>query len=88
MSDLTETIKSSFYSLPEQIFAFLAPFVLPVIVVSIIWHIIKFFVNGSVYNCAILTGDSKRQARKKSKKSEAAIDLISTFNDLNNLGKK
>lgn len=88
MNELTEIIESTLRSLPEQIFTFVVPFVLPIIVAGIIWCVAKFLVKKFVYSYALATGDTRRQANLKSKKAEAAIDLLSTINDFNNMGKK
>jgi len=55
-----------------------APYIVSALLISfVIW-----FIKQGVYHFALVTGDSKRQAKKKTKTAENLLNLTSVCNDV------
>ena len=65
-----------------------SPILIPMFIVAMIGSIIKKFILNGYYDFCILSGDTKRSARKKTKRVKNIIELISATRDINDTMKK
>lgn len=72
----------------EPIWVQLQPWVLGFIGAWIIQMVIKAAMNHTVFNFCRASGDSARVARRKARRAEDIVDLISAANDLHEHIKK
>lgn len=65
-----------------------SPILIPMFIAAMIGAIIKKFILNRYYDFCILSGDTKRAARKKTKRVKNIIELISTTKDINDTMKR
>jgi len=59
-----------------------SPIVAPILVGSLIWGIVKLIARKFVYFFSIVSGDTRRETKRKLKISDNLIDLSSSINDI------
>lgn len=58
------------------------PYLVPFIIGFIVWGACKLFARKIVRFISVVSGDTRRETKRKLKKSDDLIDLISTVNDI------
>lgn len=86
MVNLNEILRNTFISFMNQefpvIWSVFGPYIIATISGIIIIGIYKFFGRRIVRFFSQISGDSKRETRRKEKKFCNAVDMISNLNDL------
>lgn len=65
-----------------------SPILIPMFIAGMIGAIIKKFILNGYYDFCILSGDTKRAVRKKTKRVKNIMELISATKDINDGMKK
>lgn len=60
----------------------LKPYITNIILGGVLIAIIKYFVNKFIYTFSVVSGDTRRETKRKLKISNNIIDLFSALNDI------
>ena len=82
MVNIRELMYESFMNGMYQSFIIVGPYIIGPLIVAFIGLAIKKVCEEFTYHFSIVSGDSRRIARKKAKKMSKMIDMISSFKDI------
>lgn len=60
----------------------LKPHITKIILGGVLISIVKYFINKFVYSFSVISGDNRRETKRKLKNTNNAIDLISNFKEI------
>lgn len=72
----------------KVVFDICYPIALPMIIGAFFIAAIKRLVRSCTYNFALVSGSTKREAKKKAKRAGDIVDAVSAINDISSLNKK
>lgn len=85
---LGELILQSLFEGMRIVWEAASPILIPMFIATMIGAIIKKIILNGYYDFCILSGDTKRFARKKTKRVKNIIELVSAIRDVNDTMKK
>ena len=88
MVNIGELMYKSFMNGMYQSFIIVGPYIIGPLIVAFIGLVIKKISEEFTYYFSIISGDSRRIARKKARKMGNVVDLISSFKDITESIKK
>ena len=80
--NIGELMYKSFMNGMYQSFIIIGPYIIGSLIVAFIGLVIKKISEEFTYYFSIISGDSRRIARKKAKKMSKMVDMISSFKDI------
>ena len=88
MVNIRELMYESFMNGMYQSFIIVGPYIIGPLIVAFIGLAIKKVCEEFTYHFSIVSGDSRRIARKKARKMGNVVDMISSFKDITESIKK
>ena len=79
MVNIGELMYKSFINAMYQAFIIVGPYIIGSLIVAFVVLVIKKISEEFTYYFSIISGDSRRTARKKAKKISKMVDMISSF---------
>ena len=79
MVNIGELMYKSFINGMYQAFIIVGPYIIGSLIVAFVVLVIKKISEEFTYYFSIISGDSRRTARKKAKKINKMVDMISSF---------
>lgn len=82
MPDMGELIWEAIVNALPFWWEIFSPILFSILVGSVLWRIVKLISRKFVYFLSVVSGDTKRETRRKSRNSDNLIDLASAINDI------
>lgn len=79
-----QSLINGFKMLFDAVMPVVSPLIIPAIIGTVSVGIVKSIAGSVVYDLSILTGYSRRQAKRKAEKARNVVDLVSTTSDVHN----